>query len=457
MKFKLRELRVMNISSRPLRVVVAPDSFKGTLTAAEAADAIASGLAEILPPGSEILRAPMADGGEGTVDAWLAATRGAKRIECDALDPLGRPIRAAYGWLGAKRIAVVELAAASGLPLLAPEERDPGRASTVGTGLLVRDALSRGARTIYLGLGGSATNDGGSGLAAALGARFLDEAGAPLPPGGLALARLARVDLAPLRAALRGVSVLAACDVTNPLCGPAGASAVFGPQKCARGVEPGPLVAALDAALAHFADVVAHAEGAESAEGAEAAPGAGAAGGAGFGVLALLGGRLVPGVEWIAGATGLAEKLVGADWAVTGEGALDAQTFRGKTPAGVAAAARAAGARVAACCGRIDLRPDELAALGVAAAEASSRPGLGMPESREQAFLWLATAAKRLANRMLYFAARAEKNNQMVRKARAVQGSFSGLAGEDELLQGGLVEAEGGCHQDGVGGSADIG
>ena len=388
--------------TRPLRVVVAPDSFKGTLTAADAAAAIAGGLADVLPPGTEILRVPMADGGEGTVDAWLAATPGAKRIECDAVDPLGRPLRAAYGWLAAKRTAVVELAAASGLPLLAPDERDPGHASTFGTGLLLRDAVARGAKRVFLGLGGSATNDGGTGLASALGARFLDGDGNPLPPGGLALARLARADLAPLRAALLGVEVLAACDVTNPLCGPAGASAVFGPQKCARGVDPAPLVEALDAALAHFADVVVHAESAESAEpGPAGAAGAGAAGGAGFGVLALLGGRLVPGAEWIAEAAGLAEKVAGADWVVTGEGALDAQTFRGKTPAAVAAAARAAGARVAACCGRIDLGEDELAALGVAAAEASSRPGLGLPESREQAFLWLRTAAKRLANRLL--------------------------------------------------------
>lgn len=403
---------------RALRVVVAPDSFKGTLTAAEAADAIASGLADILPSGSEILRAPMADGGEGTVDAWLAAVPGAKRIEVDTLDPFDRPIRAAYGWLAAKRTAVVEIAAASGLPLLVPEERDPGRASTFGTGLLLRDALARGAKTIYLGLGGSATNDGGAGLASALGARFLDEDGAPLPPGGLALARLARVDLAPLRAALRGVAVLAACDVTNPLCGHAGASAVFGPQKCAPGADTQGLVAALDAALEHFAEIVSReARAAEPRDSTDAGPtvranarpsapaksqaGAGAAGGAGFGVLALLGGRLVPGVTWIAEATGLAEKLDGADWVVTGEGALDSQTFRGKTPAGVAAAARAAGARVAACCGRIDLTDAELAALGVAAAEASSRPGLGMPASREQAHLWLATAAKRLANKML--------------------------------------------------------
>ena len=419
------------MKGRPLRIVVAPDSFKGTLTAAEAARAIAEGLAAVLPPGSEIFQTPMADGGEGTVDAWLAATPGAERIECDATDPLGRPIRAAYGWLASKRTAVVELAAASGLPLLAPAERDPGRASTAGTGLLLRDALARGAKRIFLGLGGSATNDGGTGLAAALGARFLDETGTPLPPGGLALARLARVDLAPLRAALRGVEIAAACDVTNPLCGHAGASAVYGPQKCAPGTDTRRLVEDLDRALAHLAAVVSHAENAESAEpcsvGFERAaeprdttdavpdtravaqghmalrdrPGAGAAGGAGFGVLALLGGRLVPGAEWIADAVGLAEKLAGADWVVTGEGALDEQTFRGKTPAGVAAAAKAAGARVAACCGQVDLAPDELAALGVEAAEASSRPGLGLPDSREQASFWLFTAAKRLANRLL--------------------------------------------------------
>ena len=253
------------MNRRPLRIAIAPDSFKGTLTAAQAADAIAEGLARALPPGSAFERIPMADGGEGTVDAWLAAT-GAERVECVAEDPLGRPVRAAYGWRAKDGTAVVELAAASGLPLLAPEERDPGAASTYGTGLVLRDALARGARRIVLGLGGSATCDGGAGLAEALGARLLDAAGAPLPRGGLALARLASLDLAPAAEALRGVRIEAACDVTNPLCGPEGAAAVFGPQKCAPALAADParrdaLLGALDAALARLASVAAAATG----------------------------------------------------------------------------------------------------------------------------------------------------------------------------------------------------
>ncbi|MBR1609051.1 MAG: glycerate kinase, partial [Kiritimatiellae bacterium] len=180
-----------------LRIAIAPDSFKGTLTSAQAAEAIAAGLADVLPRDAEYDCIPMADGGEGTVDAWLAAT-GAERVCCDALDPLGRPIRAFYGWRESDGTAVLELAAASGLPLLKPEERDPATASTYGTGLALRDAISRGARRIVLGLGGSATNDGGAGLAAALGAVFRDCAGTELPPGGLALGRLAAIEMGPV-------------------------------------------------------------------------------------------------------------------------------------------------------------------------------------------------------------------------------------------------------------------
>ena len=256
----------------PLRIAVAPDSFKGTLTSAEAAAAIVSGFRRVLPPDTEYDCIPMADGGEGTVDAWLSAT-GAERIDCDAEDPLGRPIRAAYGWRESDRTVVIELAAASGLPLLRPEERDPGAASTYGTGLLVRDAIARGARRVVLGLGGSATNDGGAGMLEALGARILDSTGAPVVGrGGLALARVASVDLAPARRALEGVRLEAACDVTNPLCGPSGASAVFGPQKCNPAAPCGPLVAALDAALGIFARAVAAATG----EDLSGSPGAGA-------------------------------------------------------------------------------------------------------------------------------------------------------------------------------------
>ena len=338
---------------RPLRIAVAPDSFKGVLTAAQAADAICAGLARSLPPGSVFLRIPMADGGEGTVDAWLAAT-GAERVGCDAEDPLGRPLRAFYGWRAADRTAVLELAAASGLPLLAPAERDPAAASTYGTGLVLRDALARGARRIVLGLGGSATNDGGAGLAQALGARLADERGDPLPRGGLALSRLASLDLAPAAALLAGVRLEAACDVTNPLCGPDGASAVYGPQKCAPSLAADParrdaLLSALDAALAHLAAVAAAATGRDRSR----ERGAGAAGGAGFGVLALLGGRLVSGAALVASAARLSEQVLTCDWVVTGEGRADAQTLRGKAPGAVAAAAREAGVPFALCCGQV--------------------------------------------------------------------------------------------------------
>ena len=398
-------------AGRPLRVVVAPDSFKGTLGAAEAAEAIAEGLDEILPAGSSVECVPMADGGEGTVDAWIAAT-GAKKIACDSTDPLGRPVRAHFGYLASSKTAVVELAAASGLPLLAPEERDPTAASTAGTGLVLAAALDRGARRVVLALGGSATNDGGAGMVCALGARAFDASGAPFEPRGAAgAARVARLDLSGLKRKLREreIALDAACDVSNPLCGPAGASAVFGPQKCALSLRAdaarlADAVRGMDAALASWARAVADATGRDlSAE-----PGAGAAGGAGFAAVAILGGTHRPGAALVADAARLAERVRGADWVVTGEGALDEQTFSGKTPAGVAAVARAAGARVAACCGRIDLRPERLAELGVAAAEASSRPGLGLPPTPGHARLWLRTAAKRLAAEMAAVSSRAD-------------------------------------------------
>jgi len=385
------------MSRRPLRIAIAPDSFKGFLTSAQAADAIAAGLARSLPPGTVFDRIPMADGGEGTVDAWLAAT-GAERVECDAEDPLGRPLRAAYGWRASDATAVLELAAASGLPLLAPDERDPAAASTFGTGLVLRDALARGARRIVLGLGGSATNDGGAGIAQALGALLADPSGAPLPRGGLALARLASLDLSPAAALLAGAKLEAACDVVNPLCGPDGASAVYGPQKCASALAADParrdaLLASLDSALANLARVVASATGRDLSS----ARGAGAAGGAGFGVLALLGGRLVSGSALVASSVRLAERVLSCDWVVTGEGRADAQTLRGKAPSAVAAAARDAGIPFALCCGQI--APDA-GDFGGAPAEGASAPGT-VPASPAESAAALSDAAERLGRRML--------------------------------------------------------
>ena len=385
------------MNRRPLRIAVAPDSFKGTLSAAQAASAISEGLSRSMPPGSVFLQVPMADGGEGTVDAWLAAT-GAERVLCDAEDPLGRPLRAAYGWRAQDATAVLELAAASGLPLLRPEERDPGIASTFGTGLVLRDALARGARRIVLGLGGSATTDGGAGLVQALGVRLADADGAPVGRGGLALARVATVDPAPARALLAGVRLEAACDVDNPLCGPNGAAAVYGPQKCSPEVQSDParlsaLLGALDGALGALARATAAATGRDFA----GSPGAGAAGGTGFAVLALLGGRLTSGARLIASAARLAERVLSCDWVVTGEGRIDGQTLHGKTPSAVAETASAAGVPVAYVCGQA--APDA-GDLGGAPLRAASEDGR-VPATSEEAAARLADAAERLGRDLL--------------------------------------------------------
>ena len=377
---------------RPFRIAIAPDSFKGTLTSAEAAAAIVAGFRRVMPPDTAYDCIPMADGGEGTVDAWLSAT-GAERVECAAQDPLGRPIRAAYGWRESDRTAVLELAAASGLPLLRPDERDPGATSTYGTGLLLRDAIERGARRIVLGLGGSATNDAGAGILEALGARILDAAGAPVGCGGLALAHAATVDLEPARRALAGIRLEAACDVTNPLCGPEGASAIYGPQKCNPAVPCGNLVAALDASLGAFARAVA----ASTGDDLSATPGTGAAGGTGFAVRAALGGALVPGAELVASAVRLDERVRACDIAVSGEGRADSQTLFGKAPSAVADAARRAGVKFALACGQVARDAGDF---GGAPAEGSIPPGSPPPPAADAAPL-LSDAAERRARRLL--------------------------------------------------------
>ena len=380
-------------TTAPMRIAVAPDTFKGTLTSAQAAAAIVAGLGRVFPPDTQYDSIPMADGGEGTVDAWLSAT-GAERVECDAEDPLGRPVRAAYGWRQADRTAVIELAAASGLPLLRPEERDPGVASTYGTGLVIRDAIARGARRIVLGIGGSATNDGGSGILEALGARLLDATGAPVGRGGLALARVATVDLAPARRALEGIRLEAACDVRNPLCGPAGASAVYGPQKCppaASAAKRAGLIRELDSALRVFASAVAKAIGCDlSGE-----PGAGAAGGTGFAIRAALGGGLVPGAELVASAVRLEERIRGCSLAISGEGRADAQTLFGKAPSAVAEAARRSGVPFALVCGQV---AEDAGDFNGALVEGASPPRSPTPPPELAAPL-LSAAAERLARR----------------------------------------------------------
>jgi glycerate kinase len=311
------------------RWLVAPQEFKGTLTAAEAAAALAEGLRQGAPE-VELDVAPLADGGPGTVDALLAGL-GGERVVRTVRGPLGAQVRATYGLLDSGRTAVIEMAAASGLTLLAPGERDPRRASTSGTGELMRAALDGGCERLILGLGGSATNDGGTGALEALGFRFLDEHGAPLPPGGAALKQLAQVDASGRHPRLSEVELLVATDVTAPLLGPDGASRLFGPQKGADETT----VAELESALARFAEVV--------APGLASAPGAGAAGGFGYGLAALAGGKLVSGYGLVAQTLRLPQRLAAARAVLTGEGRFDRQTVLGKGPGALAREARALG------------------------------------------------------------------------------------------------------------------
>ncbi|MGH2363337.1 MAG: glycerate kinase [Chloroflexota bacterium] len=312
-------------------VVVAPQAFKGSLPAHEVARAIARGIHDC-DPGILVHAIPVADGGEGTVDALLAALGGERR-STRVEGPLGQAVDAAWGITRAGD-AVVEMAAASGLPLLAPGELDPQRASTYGTGQLIRAALDFGARRIIIGIGGSATNDGGAGALQALGLRLLDAQGRDLQRGGAALAHIDRADTSGLDARLAGIELRVMCDVTNPLLGPAGATAVYGPQK---GVQPH-AVAELNAALARFAQVVERDLGVRVA----ALPGSGAAGGLGAGLLAL-GGNLEPGAELVLDLAGIDALLAGADLAITGEGRLDGQSAQGKASVAVARRARRAG------------------------------------------------------------------------------------------------------------------
>ncbi|MET0402397.1 MAG: glycerate kinase [Cystobacter sp.] len=321
------------------RWLVAPQEYKGTLTATEAATALADGLRQGAPD-VELDVAPLADGGPGTVDALLTGVGGERRT-CTVTGPLGPPVQATYGLLEGGRTAVIEMAAASGLSLLAPEARDARRASTRGTGELIRDALERGCHRLILGLGGSATTDGGAGALTALGWRFLDAHGAELPPGGAALGRLARVEATKAHPLLARVEVLVATDVTSPLLGPDGAARLFGPQK---GATP-ETVEELESALTHFADVL--------APGLARTPGGGAAGGFGYGLLALTSGKLVSGYSLVARTLKLSERLAAAEAVLTGEGRFDRQTALGKGPGALAREARALGLRTVMFAGQV--------------------------------------------------------------------------------------------------------
>ncbi|MFB7109044.1 glycerate kinase [Streptomyces sp. NPDC056291] len=338
------------------RVLVAADKFKGSLTAVQVAERVTAGLRRVVPD-VEVEALPVADGGDGTVDAAVAA--GFERREVRVAGPLGDEVTAAFALRG--DTAVVEMAEASGLQRLPAGVFAPLTASTYGSGELLRAALDAGARTIVFGVGGSATTDGGAGMLAALGARFLDADGEPIPPGGGGLAELVRADLSGLDPRLAAVELVLASDVDNPLAGPKGAPAVYGPQKGASAED----VSTLDAALAHFAKVLEGVGGVGNRVAEYAAsPGAGAAGGIGFGAM-LLGARFRAGIEVMLDVLGFAPALERASLVITGEGSLDEQTLHGKAPAGVAAAARAAGKEVVAVCGRLALEPEVLERAGI--------------------------------------------------------------------------------------------
>ncbi|HET7466727.1 MAG TPA: glycerate kinase [Candidatus Dormibacteraeota bacterium] len=372
-----------------LRIVVAPNSFKGSLSATQAARAIGRGVLQALPD-AQIAEIPVADGGDGTVEALVTAHHGTFQW-VNVEGPLGDPVHASYGLIDGRKTAVVELASASGFELISEARRDPRATSTYGFGQLLDAARGAGVNKIIAGIGGSATNDGGAGMAQAIGYRLLDEAGQDLPRGGAALLRLEHIDGGHVDPGWRAVEVLVACDVTNPLLGPAGASRVYGPQKGADEAA----VELLDRALANLAAVIERDLGKKVAD----VPGAGAAGGAGAGLMAFLDARLVRGAPLVVQTAGLDEALKGADLVITGEGRIDAQTAFGKAPGEVARRAQAAGVPVLFLAGTRGPGWDSLDALGireVATLDSEGGPGsqnlAGLMENAEQA---LARAAAR--------------------------------------------------------------
>lgn len=341
-----------------MKIVIAPDSFKGSLTARQAADAIERGVRRATPD-VDIISIPMADGGEGTVRALVDAT-GGRLIPVRVTGPLGEPVAATYGILGDGTTAVIEMAEAAGLHLVGTAP-DPLHATTRGVGELILDALGHGAERIIVGLGGSATNDGGAGMAQALGVRLFDADGRNLPGGGAELADLDRIDCTGLDPRVACTPIILASDVTNPLTGPDGASAVFGPQK---GATPA-MVERLDRALAHYAAVVRR----DTGRSVDATPGSGAAGGLGAGFLAFTDATMRSGIDLVIETVGLKERAVCADYCFTGEGRIDGQTQYGKTPMGVARAMHEAApaCRVIALAGSIGEDAEQLNALGFAA------------------------------------------------------------------------------------------
>lgn len=369
-----------------MNIVVAPDSYKGSVSAVVVADAMERGIRKVFPD-SVVKKIPIADGGEGTVESMVAATGGEIR-RAEVTCPLGERITALWGILGDNKTAVIEMAAASGLPLVPKDKLDPRRATSFGTGELILAALNYGLRKIIVGIGGSATNDGGAGMARALGIRFLGANGRDLPEGGGALAQLAKIDIAGLDPRIAQTELIVACDVDNPLCGPRGASAVFGPQK---GATPA-IVAELDSALAHFAQIAREATGRDVAE----FPGAGAAGGLGAGLMFFTPAKLRPGVEIVLEAVGFAAAVSTASFVVTGEGRTDFQTAYGKAPVGVAKVAKSYGVPVFCLSGGLGQGANDVLEQGIDAVMSICDRPLSLEECMRDGAALIEAGAERL-------------------------------------------------------------
>jgi glycerate kinase len=374
-----------------MNIIVAPDSFKGSLTALEAADALVQGVRAVLPE-AEIVSIPLADGGEGTVDALVLATRG-RIVQRKVTGPMGEPVQARFGVLGDDVTGVVEMAAAAGLPLVPPDRRNPLLATSYGVGELMLAALEAGCTRLIVGLGGSATSDGGAGMAQALGVRLLDSDGNDLRPGAAALMRLAHIDLSKRDPRVAGAKIYAASDVRNPLLGPQGAAAVYGPQK---GASP-QMVSMLEKALSRFAEVIER----DLQIDVRDLPGAGAAGGLGAGLVALAGAELRSGPSLVLELLGFEEYVEAADLILTGEGKLDRQIEFGKAISGVALLAQKHGVPVVAFAGSLEEEPEKLAQQGISAVVTVPPGPISEEEAMRRAGELLQAAAERAMRLLL--------------------------------------------------------
>ena len=382
-----------------MKIVIAPDSFKGSLTALQVAEAIEVGLRRVFPDAA-IEKIPMADGGEGTVQSLVDAT-GGQILTAQVLDPLGNSINAQYGVLGDGVTAVIEMAAASGLTLVPLDKRDPRVTTTYGTGELIRVALAHGCRKLIIGIGGSATNDGGAGMAQALGAKLLTASGEQIEPGGGSLATLNSIDLSELDPGIAETETVVACDVNNPLTGKQGASHVYGPQK---GATP-EMIRVLDANLVHFDKIVQR----DLSKSVGNVPGAGAAGGLGAGLMAFLDASLKSGIEIVTEATQLSKRFAGADLVITGEGQINFQTVFGKTPVGVAKVAKTHNIPVIAIAGSIADNSDGVYDAGIDAMIDIVPEPMSLENAIENATTLIETAVER-AGRMVTTGMKIKRN-----------------------------------------------